>query len=62
MRTSNDIKAIKAAELIKQYCKETDCPECIFHYYNECILFNGDDFDNHDYVPYNWHIDLIKED
>ena len=56
MRTSNDIKAIKAAELIKQYCKETDCPECIFNFRGDCILSES----NHNYIPNDWLIDLIR--
>lgn len=62
MMTSSDIEAIKAAETIKQYCTDIDCTDCIFNYYGGCILHNNNDCDRHDYIPHNWHIDLIKED
>ena len=66
MRTSNDIEAIKATEIIKQYCRDVSytvgCTDCIFNYYGGCILHNNNDYDRHDYIPHNWHIDLIKED
>lgn len=30
-----DIEAIRAAKTLKQYCRETSCPKCIFH----CVKF-----------------------
>lgn len=29
--TNRDIEAIKAAEILKQYCRDVDCSECIFY-------------------------------
>ena len=54
--TNRDIKAIKAAEIIKQYCIEIGCTDCIFNFHGGCILS-----DSNGYIPLNWCIDLIKE-
>ena len=57
-----DIKAIKAAELLKQYCGERDCANCIFTFLGDCILAVSDYYVRDDYVPRNWDLDLVKED
>ena len=59
MMTNLDIEAIKATEVIKQYCTDIDCADCIFNYCGDCILYGSGNY-NYNYVPYNWHIDLIK--
>ena len=56
-----DIKqaeAIKAAETLKQYCGDVRCKDCIFNFRGDCILSES----NHNYVPNDWLIDLIKRD
>lgn len=53
--TNKDVEAIKAAEIIKQYCREIGCTDCIFNLHGDCILYG-----NNDYVPLNWCINLIK--
>ena len=54
-----DIKAIKAAETLKQYCKDVNCSECIFYFRGDCMLSVIND--EYDYTPLDWRIDLIKE-
>lgn len=54
--TRKDIEAIKAAEIIKQYCIEIGCTDCIFNFHGGCILS-----DSNGYIPLNWYINLIKE-
>lgn len=52
--TNRDIEAIKAAEIIKQYCSNVDCADCIFNYCGSCILYGSG------YYPCNWCINLIN--
>ena len=58
--TNRDIEAIKAAELLKQYCKDVNCSECIFYFRGDCMLSVIND--EYDYTPLDWRIDLIKEE
>ena len=63
MRTSNDIEAIKASEILKQYCREIACKSCIFYLHGDCILSGIEDYGyEYDRAPLDWHIDLIKGD
>ena len=57
-----DSEAIKAAKLLKQYCREMACKSCIFHLpTNDCILSGIDDYGyEYDRAPLDWRIDLIK--
>ena len=58
--TNRDIEAIKAAEFLKQYCRDVDCSECIFYFRGDCMLSTIND--DYDYTPLDWRIDLIKEE
>lgn len=58
--TNRDIEAIKAAEILKQYCRDVDCSECIFYFRGDCMLSVIND--DYDYAPLDWRIDLIKEE
>ena len=51
-------EAIKAAEILRQYCGDVLCTDCIFNFRGDCILSES----NHNYVPNDWLIDLIKEE
>ena len=51
-----EAEAIKAAEILKNYCGERDCPDCIFNFRGDCILSES----NHNYIPKDWLIDLIR--
>ena len=51
-----DTEVIKDAELLKQYCGEMDCADCIFNFRGDCILSES----NHNYIPNDWRIDLIR--
>ena len=49
-------EAIKAAEVLRQYCGDVLCTDCIFNFRGDCILSES----NHNYVPNDWLIDLIR--
>ena len=49
-------EAIKAAEILRQYCGDVLCTDCIFNFRGDCILSES----NHNYVPNDWLIDLIR--
>ena len=51
-----EAEAIKAAEILRQYCGDVLCPDCIFNFRGDCILSES----NHNYVPNDWLIDLIR--
>ena len=53
-----EAEAIKAAEFLKQYCRDVDCSECIFYFRGDCMLSVIND--EYDYTPLDWRIDLIK--
>ena len=53
-----EAEAIKAAEILRQYCGDVLCTDCIFNFRGDCILSES----NHNYVPNDWLIDLIKEE
>ena len=53
-----ETEVIRAAELLKQYCGEMDCTDCIFNYCGSCILHGSGYYGF--YKPYNWSIDWIK--
>lgn len=58
-----DAEAIKAAKLLKQYCREMACKSCIFYLPDDCncILSGIDDYGyEYDRAPLDWRIDLIK--
>lgn len=54
--TNRDIEAIKAAEILRQYCGGVLCTDCIFNFRGDCILSES----NHNYIPNDWLIDLIR--
>ena len=56
--TNRDIEAIKAAEILKQYCRNVGCADCIFYCCGSCILHGSGYYGF--YKPYNWSTDLIK--
>ena len=56
-----DTEAIKVAELLKQYCGERDCTDCIFTFLGDCMLDDSVYCVRDDYVLHNWDLDLIKE-
>ena len=49
-------EAIKAAEILRQYCGDVLCPDCIFNFRGDCILSES----NHNYIPNDWLIYLIR--
>ena len=49
-------EAIKAAEILRQYCGDVLCKECIFNFRGDCILSES----NHNYIPNDCPIDLIR--
>ena len=51
-----EAEAIKAAEILRQYCGDVLCPDCIFNFRGDCILSES----NHNYIPTDWLIDLIR--
>ena len=51
-----EAEAIKAAEILRQYCGDVLCTDCIFNFRGDCILSES----NHNYVPNDWLIDLIR--
>ena len=51
-----EAEAIKAAEILRQYCRYGLCSDCIFNFRGDCILSES----NHNYIPNDWPIDLIK--
>ena len=53
-----EAEAIKAAEILRQYCGDVLCTDCIFNFRGDCILSES----NHNYVPNDWLIDLIKDE
>lgn len=53
-----DIEAIKAAEVKAVLYRYRLC-RLYFNYCDDCILYGSGNY-NYNYVPYNWHIDLIK--
>ena len=53
-----EAEAIKAAEILRQYCGDVLCTDCIFNFRGDCILSES----NHNYIPNDWLIDLIKEE
>ena len=53
-----ETEAIKAAEILRQYCGDVLCTDCIFNFRGDCILSES----NHNYVPNDWLIDLIKDE
>lgn len=57
-----ETEAIKAAELLKQFCEERGCTDCIFSSFGNCILTVSDYYEQYEYVPHNWDLDLIEED
>lgn len=48
-----EAEAIKAAEILRQYCGDV---HCIFNFRGDCILSES----NHNYIPNDWLIDLIR--
>ena len=44
------------AEILRQYCGDVLCPDCIFNFRGDCILSES----NHNYIPNDWLIDLIR--
>ena len=53
-----ETEVIRAAELLKQYCGEMDCIDCIFNYCGSCILHGSGYYGF--YKPCNWNIDTIR--
>ena len=51
-----EAEAIKAAEVLRQYCGDVLCTDCIFNFRGDCILSES----NHNYIPNDWLIDLIR--
>ena len=51
-----EAEAIKAAEILRQYCGDVLCTDCIFNFRGDCILSES----NHNYIPNDWLIDLIR--
>ena len=51
-----EAEAIKAAEVLRQYCGDVLCTDCIFNFRGDCILSES----NHNYVLNDWLIDLIR--
>ena len=60
--TNRDIEAIKAAEILKNYCGEVRCTDCIFYFRNDCIVSDTRSWRRDEYTPADWRIDLIKEE
>ena len=58
--TNRDIEAIKAAEILKNYCGEVRCTDCIFYFRNDCIVSDTRRCRRDEYTPADWLIDLIK--
>ena len=42
---------------LRKYCGDVLCPDCIFNFRGDCILSES----NHNYIPNDWLIDLIRE-
>ena len=60
--TNRDIEAIKAAEILKNYCGEVRCTDCIFYFRNDCIVSDTRSWRRDEYTPADWHIDLSNEE
>lgn len=60
--TNRDIEAIKAAEILKNYCGDVHCTDCIFNFTNmkncegDGCMFNGVDA-----FPSTWETHLIEK-
>ena len=55
-----DAEAIKAAEILKNYCGDVYCTDCIFYLRNDCIVSDTRSWRHDEYTPADWLIDLIK--
>ena len=57
-----EAEAIKAAEVLRQYCGDVLCTDCIFYFRNDCIVSDTRSCRRDEYTPADWLIDLIKGD
>ena len=57
-----EAEAIKAAEILKNYCGDVRCTDCIFYLRNDCIVSDTRSWRHDEYTPADWLIDLIKGD
>ena len=55
-----EAEAIKAAEILRQYCGDVHCTDCIFYFRNDCIVSDTRSWRRDEYTPADWLIDLIK--
>ena len=55
-----EAEVIKAAEISKQYCGDVHCTDCIFYSRNDCIVSDTRAWNHYEYMPADWHIDLVK--
>ena len=55
-----EAEAIKAAEILRQYCGDVRCTDCIFYFRNDCIVSDTRSWRRDEYTPADWLIDLIK--
>ena len=53
-----EAEAIKAAEVLRQYCGDVRCTDCIFYFRGDCMLSVINE--EYDYTPLDWRIELIK--
>ena len=55
-----ETEAIKAAEILKEYCGDVRCTDCIFYVRKDCIVSDTRRWRHDEYMPADWLIDLIK--
>ena len=58
-----EAEAIKAAEILRQYCGDVHCTDCIFYFRNDCMLSdtrNWKPYECDEYTPNDWRVDLVK--